>query len=253
MGIFTGKTVIITGAGKAKSIGYGVATAYAKEGADLVITGRNPKKLEGARELEQYGIRVLPIQADGGNEDEVKMVVKAAVETFGHIDVLINCAQASRSGVLLKDHTKEDFDLAVYSGLYATFFFMRECYPYLKESRGSVINFASGAGLFGRVAQSSYAAAKEGIRGLSRVAATEWGPDGININCVCPLAMTAELEHWRDNYPEAYNATIKGVPLGRYGNPEQDIGRVCVFLGSRDAKYISGETFTIQGGSGLRP
>ena len=75
---------------------------------------------------------------------------------------------------MLKDHTKEDFDLAINSGLYATFFYMRAAYPYLKESHGSVINFASGAGLFGKLGQSSYAAAKEGIRGLSRVAAAEW-------------------------------------------------------------------------------
>ena len=98
----------------------------------------------------------------------MKATVKKTIETFGRIDVLINNAQASKSGVLLENHTKEDFDLAIYSGLYATFFFMRECFPYLKETKGSVINFASGAGLFGRVAQSSYAAAKEGIRGLSR-------------------------------------------------------------------------------------
>ena len=167
--------------------------------------------------------------------------------------MLINNAQASKSGVLLENHTKEDFDLAIYSGLYATFFYMRECFPYLKETKGSIINFASGAGLFGRVAQSSYAAAKEGIRGLSRVAATEWAQYGINVNIVCPLAMTSELEHFKENYPDAYNATLKGVPMGRFGDPEKDIGRVCVFLGSEDAKYMSGETLTLQGGSGQRP
>ena len=255
MGIFNGKTAIITGGGKAKSIGYGIATAYAKEGANLVITGRNPKKLEdGKEELERlYGIKVFAVQCDGGNEDAVKETVKKAVDEFGRIDVLINNAQASKSGVLLENHTKEDFDLAIYSGLYATFFYMRECFPYLKETKGSIINFASGAGLFGRVAQSSYAAAKEGIRGLSRVAATEWAQYGINVNIVCPLAMTSELEHFKENYPDAYNATLKGVPMGRFGDPEKDIGRVCVFLGSEDAKYMSGETLTLQGGSGQRP
>ena len=199
MGIFEGKVAIITGGGKAKSIGYGVATAYAKEGANLVITGRNEQKLiDGKEELERlYGIKVLAMQCEGGDEEAVKATVKKTIETFGRIDVLINNAQASKSGVLLENHTKEDFDLAIYSGLYATFFFMRECFPYLKETKGAVINFASGAGLFGRVAQSSYAAAKEGIRGLSRVAATEWAPYGVNVNIVCPLAMTSELEHFK--------------------------------------------------------
>ena len=179
MGLFTGKTVVLTGGGKAKAIGYGIATAYAKEGANLVLTGRNVKKLDEAKaELERlYGVKVLTCQADVSPdpacEARVAEVVKETIDTFGRIDVLINCAQASASGVPLAEHSKEQFDLAVYSGLYAAFFYMRACYPYLKESQGSVINFASGAGLFGNAGQASYAAAKEAIRGLSRVAATE--------------------------------------------------------------------------------
>ncbi|MCI8594775.1 MAG: SDR family oxidoreductase [Oscillospiraceae bacterium] len=254
MGKFAGKTVIITGGGKAKSIGYGIATAFAKEGANLVVTGRNVTKLEGAKELEElYGVKVLGIQADGGEEENIKRVIAQTVETFGGIDVLINNAQNSASGVMLVDHSKEDFDRAIFSGLYATFFYMKHAFPYLKESKGSVINLASGAGLAGRVGQSSYAAAKEGIRGMSRVAATEWGPFGINVNVICPLAMTSELEKFKENYPDAYNATIKGIPLGRFGDPEKDIGRACVFLASEDAAFISGETLVLQGGSGLRP
>ena len=127
------------------------------------------------------------------------------------------------------------------------------CYPYLKETQGSVINFASGAGLFGNVGQCSYAAAKEGIRGLSRVAATEWGKDNINVNVVCPLAMTAQLENFKLSYPEAYEKNLRGVPMGRFGDPELDIGRVCVQLGSPDFKYMSGETLTLEGGMGQRP
>lgn len=178
MGKLEGKVAIITGGGK--GIGFGLAKAFAKEGANLTITGRTMSRLEAAKEkLEaEYGVKVLPITADGADEASVANVVKQTVETFGHIDTVVNNAQVSKSGVMLKDHTKEDFDLAIYSGLYATFFYMRDAYPYLKESKGSVINFASGAGLFGKLGQSSYAAAKEGIRGLSRVAAAEWGPDG---------------------------------------------------------------------------
>ena len=110
-----------------------------------------------------------------------------------------------------------------------------------------------GAGLFGNAGQASYAAAKEGIRGLSRVAATEWGKDGINVNIVCPLAFTAQLENFKATYPEAYEKNLKAVPAGRFGDPEQDIGRVCVHLGSPDFKYMSGETITLEGGLGQRP
>ena len=142
MGFLKGKTAIITGGGRAVlsdgscgSIGYGIATAYAKEGANLVITGRNLQKLEDAKEeLERlYGIQVLPVQADVNagtdNEAAVANVVKQAIDTFGRIDVLINNAQASASGVSLADHTTEQFNLALYSGLYSVFYYMKACYP----------------------------------------------------------------------------------------------------------------------------
>ena len=266
MGHLKGKTAIITGGGRAVlkdgscgSIGYGIATAYAKEGANLVITGRNMQKLLDAKEeLERlYGVQVLPVQADvaagADNEAVVQNVIDQAVETFGEIHVLINNAQASASGVSLAEKTTKQFDLAIYSGLYATFYYMKACYPYLKKTKGTVINFASGAGLFGNFGQSSYAAAKEGIRGMSRVAATEWGADGINVNVVCPLAWTAQLEKWADQYPEAFEAHVKMPPMGHYGDVEKEIGRACVALASPDLKYLTGETITLEGGLGLRP
>ncbi len=248
-----GNVTIVTGGGK--GIGYGLAQAFAEAGSDLVITGRTLSRLENAKErLEaEYGVKVLPIVADGADESAIKEVVAQTIATFGKINTLVNNAQVSRSGLPLIEHTKEDIDLAIHSGLYAAFFYMRECHPYLKESKGSVINFASGAGMFGKLGQSSYAAAKEGIRGLSRVAATEWGPDGIRVNVICPLAMTESLMEWRENYPDLFAKTIQGIPLGRFADPKDDIGRVAVFLASEDAHYITGETITLQGGSGLRP
>lgn len=266
MGNLTGKTVIITGAGRAVlsdgrcgSIGYGIATAYAKEGANIVITGRNTAKLEAAKEeLERlYGIQVLIVAADvnakADNQKVVEEVVRQTVEKFGRIDVLINNAQASASGVPLSEHTTEQFDLALYSGLYAAFYYMKACYPYLVETKGTVINFASGAGLFGNYGQCAYAAAKEGIRGLSRVAATEWAKDGVNVNIICPLAWTAQLENFEKAYPEAFKENVKMPPAGHYGDAELEIGRVCVQLASPDFKYLTGETITLEGGMGLRP
>lgn len=244
---------IITGGGK--GIGFGLAQAFAEEGSDLVLTGRTESRLLTAKEeLEtRYGIRVLPIVADGADEEAIRGVVRKTIETFGRIDTLVNNAQVSRSGLPLIEHTKEDFDMAIFSGLYAAFFYMRECFPYLKETKGSVINFASGAGMFGKLGQASYAAAKEGIRGMSRVAAAEWGPDGVRVNVICPLAMTESLQQWRENFPDLYEKTIQGIPLGHFADPKNDIGPVCVFLASKDAEYVTGETITLQGGSGLRP
>ena len=266
MGYLKGKTAIITGAGRSVlsdgrcgSIGYGIATAYAKKGANLVITGRNVQKLEDAKEeLERlYGVKVLAVQADVSagtdNEAVVANVVEKAIAEFGRIDVLINNAQASASGVPIAEHTTEQFNLAMYSGLYAAFYYMKACYPYLKETHGTVINFASGAGLFGNYGQCSYAAAKEGIRGMSRVVATEWAKDKINVNVICPLAWTAQLEKFEKEYPDAFKANVKMPPAGHYGDPETEIGSVCVHLASPDMKYLTGETLTLEGGMGLRP
>ncbi len=261
------KVAIITGAGRpaplkdgsAGSIGYGIATAYAKEGANLVITGRNMQKLLDAKEeLERlYGVRVLAVQADvnagADNEAAVQNVIDQTIAEFGRIDVLINVAQASASGVSLVNHTTDQFNLAMFSGLYSAFYYMKACYPHLKKTQGSVINFGSGAGLFGNQGQASYAAAKEGIRGLSRVAANEWAIDGINVNVVCPLAWTSQLEQFQSAYPEAFAANVHNPPMGRFGRTESDIGRACVQLASPDFKFMTGETLTLEGGLGLRP
>ena len=197
-----------------------------KERKELQEQQAAKEKLEA-----EYGIQVLCVAADvnagADNQAVVQNVIDQAIEKFGRIDVLVNNAQASASGVTLADHTTDQFDL--------------------------VINFASGAGLFGNLGQCAYAAAKEGIRGLTRVAATEWGPDGINVNVVCPLAWTAALENFQEAYPDAFTANVHMPPMGHYGNVETEIGRVVVQLASPDFKFMSGETLTLEGGMGLRP
>ncbi len=248
-----GKTVIITGGGK--GVGLGTATAFAAAGANLVLTGRTADAgLAAKTDLEQrFGVQVLPVAADGSDEKAVAAAVRQTVETFGQIDVLVNNAQNSKSGTLLEDHTKTDFDLAIYSGLYAGFFYMRECFPYLKETKGTVINFASGAGLAGLIGQASYAAAKEGIRGLSRVAAREWGEYGITVNVVCPLVYTPRLKRWCEENHDLCAETLREVPLGRYGDAEKDVGSVCVFLASAGGRFITGQTIGVDGGTSIRP
>ena len=250
---FTGKTAISTGA--ASGMGLLFAQNFAALGGNVLMCDVNePVLLEKAAEINAKGQgRAVACLCDVRDYTQVCAARDKAVEEFGRIDVLINNAQASASGIPLARQSRDHFDLGIYSGLYATFYYMRECYPYLKETQGSVINFASGAGLFGNAGQCSYAAAKEGIRGLSRVAATEWGKDNINVNIVCPLAMTSQLENFRESYPEAYEKNLRSIPMGRFGDPEADIGRVCVHLGSPDFKYMSGETITLEGGMGLRP
>ena len=247
------RVVMLTGGGG--GIARGVARAFADEGASLVLTDIFPDGMERTkRELEEdYGAKVLTLLADGSKENEVKAAVEAGAAHFGKLNVLINSAQTSASGLTLVEHTEADLDKAIYSGLYATFFYMKHAFPYLKETKGSVINFASGAGISGKPGQSSYAAAKEGLRGLSRVAANEWGIYDINVNVVLPLVMTDKLAQWGKENPEMFKRNLDEIPLGRYGDAQKDIGKVCVFLSSYDAKYVTGDTLFIQGGVGMKP
>ena len=253
MKLLEGKVAVVTGA--ARGIGKAIALQFAKEGANVAFTDlvidENGKATEA--EIAALGVKCKGYASNAADFEQTHEVVKQIVEDFGRIDVLVNNAQASASGVTLADHTTDQFDLAIYSGLYATFYYMQACYPHLKETKGSVINFASGAGLFGNYGQCAYAAAKEGIRGMSRVAATEWGPDGINVNVVCPLAWTAALENFQEAYPEAFEANVHMPPMGHYGDVEKEIGRVVVQLANPDFKFMSGETLTLEGGMGQRP
>lgn len=247
------RVVLLTGGGG--GIARGVARAFADEGASMILTDIYPEGMEKTKaELEHdFGAEVVICVADGSKEDQVKAAIEKGVEHFGKLNVLINSAQTSASGLTLVEHTQADFDKALYSGLYATFFYMKHAFPYLKETKGSVINFASGAGISGKPGQSSYAAAKEGIRGMSRVAANEWGPYDINVNVVLPLVMTDKLAQWGQENPEMFRKNLDEIPLGRYGDAQKDIGKVCVFLASYDAKYITGDTLFIQGGVGMKP
>ena len=170
-----------------------------------------------------------------------------SVESFGKLDVLVNAAQASQQ-LLFNDTTIEAMDLSFATGFWPTFLLMQAAYPHLARSRGNVINFASGAGLQGQPTQASYAAAKEAIRGISRVASNEWGGAGIRVNVVCPFANSPGVEQWKEHFPKAFDEVISKVPLGRIGDCEKDIGEAVVFLASDHARYITGQTIMVDGG-----
>ncbi|MDN2501020.1 SDR family oxidoreductase [Nocardia nova] len=239
-----GKVAIVTGG--AGGIGRGIVRAFAKEGAGILFIDIND---EAGRELErELAGAAAYLHADITREESAELIVAAAVERFGSVHVLVDNAHVSKQAPLLET-TQEMFDLSFGTGFYPTFRLMRACYPYLKRNRGSVINFASGAGLEGQVRQGSYAAAKEAIRAISRVAANEWAADDINVNVISPLALTEGVAAYIEANPGVEEALLARTPLHRFGDPESDIGRVAVFLASADAKYMTGQTLMVDGGS----
>ncbi|MGN4127970.1 SDR family NAD(P)-dependent oxidoreductase [Lysinibacillus sphaericus] len=228
MGKLQDKVVIITGG--AGGIGSGMAKAMVKEGAIVTIVDLNEetgKAME--KELQQISPKSMFLQANLTEREHLPKIIDTVVAKYGKLDVLVNNAHASKQ--------------------VPTFYLMQAALPHLKESKGNIINFASGAGLAGHETQGAYAAAKEAIRGLSRVAANEWGRFGINVNLISPIANSPGVQAWAKAQPEYYEAVKNKIPMGRFGDVEQDIGRVAVFLASEDSQYITGQTLMVDGGS----
>src|SRR5579859_1913279 len=184
------RVAIITGGGQ--GLGLGIAIALASEGANLVLTGRTETKLRKAETmLKEHGVQVLVVPGDTRKRADADKTVALAIEHFGRIDVLVNNAQSSTPGVPLEAVTDENWCETLESGLYGTLYFMQAVLPHMKQQgSGRIVNFASRTGIEGTQGFAPYAAAKEGIRALSRVAAREWGPFGITVNVVCPAALT---------------------------------------------------------------
>jgi NAD(P)-dependent dehydrogenase (short-subunit alcohol dehydrogenase family) len=125
---------------------------------------------------------------------------------------------------------------------------MRAAYPHLVRTRGNVINFGSGAAFDALPTQGAYAAAKEAIRTVSKIAAVEWGPQGVRVNIVCPFANSPGVQAWAQYAPDDYQSQLSKVPLRRIGDCETDIGAAAVFLASDAASYITGHTLMVDGG-----
>ncbi|QPQ35410.1 MULTISPECIES: SDR family NAD(P)-dependent oxidoreductase [unclassified Lysinibacillus] len=247
MGKLQDKVVIITGG--AGGIGSGMAKAMVKEGAIVAIVDLNEetgKAME--KELQQISPKSMFLQANLMDRANLHKIIDTVVEKYGKLDVLVNNAHASKQATL-EDTTQADLDLSFDTGFYPTFYLMQAALPHLKETKGNVINFASGAGLAGHETQGAYAAAKEAIRGISRVAANEWGRFGINVNLISPIANSPGVQAWAKAQPEYYEAVKSKIPMGRFGDVEDDIGRVAVFLASEDSQYITGQTLMVDGGS----
>lgn len=242
-----GKTAIITGG--ASGIGKGMATAFVKEGAKVAIIDLNAELgNQTIKELQEYQPESIFIQANLMDHGKIPEIVKEVVDHFGKLDILVNNAHASKMSSI-EETTQKEFDLSFNTGFYPTFYFMQAALPYLKESKGKIINFASGAGINGDVNQVSYVAAKEAIRGITRVAANEFGPFGINVNIIAPIAKSPGMLQWAEENPEYYQGMLAKIPLRRLGEIEGDIGRVAVFLASDDSDYITGQTIMVDGGS----
>ncbi|WP_099826910.1 SDR family NAD(P)-dependent oxidoreductase [Oceaniglobus indicus] len=237
------QVVIVTGG--AAGIGRAITAQLVQGGACVVAVDLD--QAAGDDIAAAHPDRVAFLKGDVSDPQVARDAVGLAVSQFGKLTGLVNNAHASRQKPLL-DHTAEDWALSFDTGFRGTLNFMKAAHPELVKTRGAIVNFGSGAALNGQANQASYAAAKEAIRGLSRVAANEWAKDGIRINIVCPLALTEGVETWKKAHPEQYDEVAAKVPLGRFGDPHQDIAPVVAFLLSDASQYMTGQTLMADGG-----
>ena len=241
------RVVIITGA--AGGIGAGMSRAMAKEGA--IIVGVDVNAEAGAqweKEIQEFSPQSSFIQFDLMKHDKLHEVVDYTIEKYGKLNVLVNNAHASKQ-VPFIETTQADLDLSFGTGFYPTFYLMQAALPHLVETKGNIINFASGAGMKGHATQGAYGAAKEAIRAITRVVANEFGASGVNANLISPVAESPGVRAWAEAQPEYYEKVLNNIPMRKFGNPETDIGRAAVFLASDDSKYITGQTIMVDGGS----
>lgn len=240
----TGKTALITGAGR--GIGRSVAIAFAKAGADIACVSRsetNSKKV--ADEILSLGRKALPYAVDVSDAKAVMAAVEKIITDFGKVDILVNNAGITRDGLIMR-MPETDWNAVIDTNLGGAFHFSQALSrSFLKQRFGKIINITSIIGLIGNAGQSNYAASKAGLIGLTKSLAREFASRGITCNAIAPgfieTDMTQELKE------ELRRTLLEKIPLARFGKPE-DIASCALFLASHAGDYITGQVLTVDGG-----
>ena len=240
----SGRVAVVTGAGD--GIGAAVARAYAAEGAHVVVAEISEDA--GRAVAEEVG--GLFVRTDVGLRGDVEAMVRAAVDTWGSVDVLVNNAWAGASISRVEHKTDEEIDSALSVGFRGPLWAMQAAFPHMKaRGWGRIVNMCSLNGVNAHLGTLQYNAAKEALRTLTRTAAREWAPTGVVVNAICPGAKSAAFRRVMGTHPELEQMADQGNPMGRIGDPLTDVAPVAVFLASDDCRYLTGNTLFVDGGA----
>jgi NAD(P)-dependent dehydrogenase (short-subunit alcohol dehydrogenase family) len=245
---FTGKVALVTGA--TSGIGQACAIAFAQAGAKVVCVGR---KIEALKELEKnIGADVLTIEADLVESEAPARVVARALEIFGGIDILVNAAGHISNGTI-ENTSLEAWDDMMNVNVRAPFQLMQKALPSLIERRGNIVNVSSVTGLRAFPGVLAYCVSKAALDQLTRCASLELAAKGVRVNAVNPGVVVTQIHKRGGMNDEAYAAFLEHSktthPLGRTGRPEE-IADLVLFLASDKASWITGATYSIDGGRG---
>ena len=238
------KIAIVTGA--SQGIGKTTAELFSKSGAHVVCIARNEEKIKNlANTISKNGHSASYFPCDIGNGDLIQNTIKSVINDYGKIDILINNAGITRDSLVLrmKDHQWDEvLNTNLKGAFYATKSVLRSM---MKNKYGRIINITSIVGLQGNSGQSNYSASKAGLIGFSQSVAKEVASRGITINCIAPGWIETEMTN--NLSQDIKSEIIKNIPIGKTGTTE-DIAYTALFLASKESKYITGQTITVDGG-----
>jgi 3-oxoacyl-[acyl-carrier protein] reductase len=242
---FDGRVVLVTGG--TSGIGLATARLAREQGADVAFSGRREDR--GREAAGVIGDGALFVRADVSSDDDVRRMIAAVVDRFGHLDALVNNAGAIRR-VPVMEEEPEGWDQVMAVNLRGAFLCSRHALPHLIAARGSIVNVASVLAYHtphGRTP--AYEAAKAGVVALTRSLAVRYGPQGVRANAVCPAFVPTELNRdiWETWSDEQRAALAGSYPLRRLGTPE-DVARAVLFLASDAAAWITGAALLVDGG-----
>ena len=248
--VLAGRTAIVTGAGQ--GVGRGIALALAAAGANVVVAARRAETGEPvAEEIRARGDEAVCIETDCTVRDDMEACVAQTVERYGGLEIMVH--NAFKGG---RAHRLEDLDLDLWdensrTAAWASYYSAQIAYPHLAAAgdRGRLILITSPAGVEASVGIPAYGPVKAAQRALAKSLAREWGPLGVTVNCIAPVAETPALAYAFEERPELKTRVEGRTALRRIGDAEADIGGVAVFLASRAGGYVTGQTIVCDGGS----
>jgi 3-oxoacyl-[acyl-carrier protein] reductase len=240
----TGMTALVTGA--SGGIGSAIAQALAGQGARLAVSGSNIDKLEAFR--GELGGDHVALPCNLSDAAAVDALVPQAVEAVGRLDILVNNAGVTRDNLAMRMKDEEWSDV-IRINLEAAFRLARAALkPMMRARFGRVVSITSVVGTTGNPGQANYAASKAGLVGMSKALAQEVGSRGITVNCIAPGFIRTAMT---DVLPDAQKEVLlRAIPAGRLGEGEE-IGAACVYLASREAGYVTGQTLHVNGGMAM--
>jgi NAD(P)-dependent dehydrogenase (short-subunit alcohol dehydrogenase family) len=248
MARFKNKSVLVTGA--TAGIGRAIAEGFAREGAQLIVTGRNAKAGEAlVQHLRQLGAEAEFVAGDAAQEGVAKTWVDAARKRFGKLDIAINNAGVEGDTGPITDQTDANYNQIFDVNVRGVFFALKHQIPaLLAAGGGAIVNLSSIAGQIGMAGASLYIASKHAVNGLTRSAALEVAKQGIRVNAVAPGAIQTEMLERFTGRNADYKAGLAAMhPVGRVGNVEE-VSAAVLYLASDDAKFTTGQILPIDGG-----